>query len=90
MLLQNCIKFGKTSMTWAVDDELSPHTYWYCSECKDVVAWEDETKQRDCIECSSENGQIFIWTRDEVFWCYLNRLAKSPYSGEKLEGIELK
>lgn len=77
-------------MTWAIDDELSPYTYWYCSSCKDVVAWEDESKERDCVECGSEKGQIFIWTKDEVFWYCLDCLAKSPYLGEKPEWIELK
>lgn len=76
-------------MTWGIDEEVSQFTFWFCTYCQDVVAWEDESKGRDCTECDCEKGQIFVWNRDEAFWFCLSCREAVPHDGPKPEWIEM-
>lgn len=88
MALQFCVKCGKKEMTWAIDEDISPYTYWHCSHCEEIVAWEDEAKCCDCQNCNSEKSLIFVWTKENAFGYCLNCKIRKPYLGEKPEWIE--
>lgn len=88
MATQPCVKCGANSMTWATDEELSPFTYWFCLECDETVAWEDESKERDCPECGRKGGSLYMWDRRSAFWYCVACTRKSPDSGPKPEWIE--
>ena len=70
-------------MTWAIDEEISQFTYWFCAACPDVVAWEDESQERDCSECGSERSQMLMWTRESTFFYCAKCGTRAPHSGPK-------
>ena len=58
MAAHQCIKCNQPEMTWAIDEEKSKFTYWHCGACKEIVAWEDESKERNCTFCNHEVAKI--------------------------------
>lgn len=89
MALQYCVKCGELEMTWAIDEEVSEFTFWFCTHCNEVVAWEDERRERGCTDCKSEKGQSFMWTEEEAFWLCFGCNKKIPHDGPKPEWIEM-
>ena len=76
-------------MTWALDEEVSEFTYWFCTNCDDVVAWEDEKKECGCSACGSKKGVSFMWTKNEAFWLCFGCQKKTAHDGPKPEWIEI-
>ncbi len=77
-------------MTWAIDEEFSEFTYWFCSECGgEIVAWEDESKERDCPSCGKEKGQMFMWDRASAFWYCVGCRARIRHDGPKPDWVEV-
>jgi len=83
------VKCGKNAMTWAVDEELSKFTYWFCTECDETVAWEDESKERDCRNCGQGKGQMLMWDREAIFWYCPSCRERTPHEGPKPDWIAI-
>jgi hypothetical protein len=69
MALQICPKCKELSFTWYIDEEQSPLTQWNC-KCG-YLAFEDETKIRDCPVCKNKKSDSYmIDTTGKYWWCY--------------------
>ncbi len=70
MALQKCLKCHQLAMTWGIDEELSPYTFWYCINCDEIIAWEDEKKAKFCSICGVNYGQamLYMWNDKATFY----------------------
>lgn len=54
MAEQYCPSCKEKAFVWALDEEVSPNTQWYCSSCK-YRAEENESLESTCSKCNTEN-----------------------------------
>jgi hypothetical protein len=69
MAEQVCPHCKASAFVWALDEDLSPLTKWYCAACKYTVE-EDERRERACEHCGSERASLLL--RDDTGvhrWC---------------------
>jgi hypothetical protein len=70
MAMQVCPRCKARTITWVIDEEVSPYTQWYCATCK-YAAEEDESHESACPHCA--NAASFMHTRDSDGyhrWCW--------------------
>ncbi|RKS21742.1 hypothetical protein CLV94_2377 [Flavobacterium endophyticum] len=69
MATQICPKCKQDSFTWYMDDdEASGLTIWHCFNCR-YVAYEDEQKIRDCLNCLKNTSSYLMDTETIFYWC---------------------
>jgi len=75
MTLQFCPSCGDKGFTWAIDEEVSPNTYWNCSLCS-YFAEEKESHESVCENCNTKNN-MYLKSEDEYFRYCTNCQSKS-------------
>jgi hypothetical protein len=62
---QYCPNCKEKAFVWAIDEDVSPNTQWYCSACK-YRAEEDESAEGICDECGTKN-KMLLKSKNECF-----------------------
>lgn len=78
MATQICPNCGRNAITWSVDEEESPFTFWGCNECL-YHAYEDELKARVCGVCGKTN-EMYMMDEVKTYWwcCTCNHVTEIP------------
>ena len=77
MSLQLCPSCGRRSMTWSIDEEVSPLTPWYCSFCR-YSALEDESREPTGPTCGAEKSYLLRFdSTDSFLYCFTCQ-SRSP------------
>ena len=67
MATQICPNCKANAFTWSIDEE-DALTKWGCHECG-YIAWEDETLERVCSNCSRKTEMHLNDSGRAYWWC---------------------
>ncbi|MFT7156383.1 MAG: hypothetical protein ACI8Q1_001393 [Parvicella sp.] len=68
MATQTCPKCNADSLVWSIDDG-DILTQWGC-ECG-YVAFEDESLEKICLECSNKSKSKLEDAKSTYWWCFI-------------------
>ena len=68
MAEQVCPNCNKHSFTWMLDEDVSDLTIWGCYNCG-YEAFEDESKERNCMKYGSKTESKLKDNIKEYWWC---------------------
>lgn len=68
MATQICPNCKADSFTWAIDEDVSELTIWFCSNCSYQV-FENEYEESECSKCKSKTTSKLKDNLKEYWWC---------------------
>ena len=83
MATQICPACKEDAFTWSMDEEKPSLTYWGCHKCS-YGAYEDESLERECSECTKKT-ESKLEDDDKIYWwcsnCNKTQLIKEINTG---------